>query len=220
MKNSIFSFKIFLPIIVSVIFCTTLFIDLNAQDITNKIIHNQKYSQVRIFIASQQDIQRLANSGLFLDHGIRKDNFFETWLSEAEIKMLQLSGVSYDVTIPDWDSYYNSLPKMTHSQIQDAIQESIDNYNVSHSIYGTMGGHLKWEEAIAKLDSMKAEYPGLISTKFSIGNSYQNRPIWTVRVSNNPEVVSGKPQIWLNGMTHAREPLGMSNILYYMYWLV
>jgi hypothetical protein len=189
-----------------------------AQD--NSIIDNHpKYSQVRIFFTSQQEIQRLANSGLFLDHGIRKGNFFQTWLSEEEIKMLQSSGVSYIVTIPDWDSYYNSLPKMTTDEIQQAIQESVDNYNVSHSIYGTMSGHLKWEEALAKIDSMKIEYPGLISNKFSIGNSYENKPLWTVRVSNNPEVVSGKPQIWLNGITHAREPVGMTNILYFMYWL-
>ena len=219
MKNSISSVRFFLPIVFTIIFCASIFNVLSAQDNLNNNNSQPKYSQVRIFITSQQDIQRLANSGLFLDHVIRKGNFLQTWLSEEEIRMLRSSGVGYDVTIPDWDLYYNSLPKMTSDEIQLAILESIDNYNVSHSIYGTMGGHLKWEEALAKIDSMKIEYPGLISNKFSIGNSYENKPLWTVRVSNNPEVVSGKPQIWLNGMTHAREPLGMSNILYYMYWL-
>ncbi len=36
----------------------------------------------------------------------------------------------------------------------------------------------------------------------------------------NPDAPTGRPEIWLNGVTHAREPLGMSNILYFVYWLV
>ena len=219
MKNSIFSYRILLPIIFTIIFYTSTFNIISGQDNIDNNLLQPRYSQVRIFITSDQDIQRLTNSGLFLDHGIRKDNYIETWLSEEEISMLKFSGIRFEITITDWQSYYNSLPDMSPFEIQQAIQESIDNYNVSHSIYGSMGGHLKWEEVIDKLDSMKAEYPGLISQKYSIGNSYEIKPIWTVRVSNNPEVVTGRPQIWLNGMTHAREPLGMSNILYFMYWL-
>jgi hypothetical protein len=83
-----------------------------------------------------------------------------------------------------------------------------------------MGGHLKWEEAIAKLDSMRLQYPAFVSEKWSIGNSYENRAMWTIRVTKNPDAPTGKPEVWLNGVTHAREPIGMENVFYYLYWLL
>jgi carboxypeptidase T len=177
----------------------------------------EKYSQVRINFTSDLDIQRMEQAGLFLDGGIRKANYFETWLSESEIAMLKNSGVPYQVTVDDWMAYYTSM------QAKNYVSPSImgnDAYTIWHSIYGTMGGHLKWEEAIAKLDSLRLQYPSLVSVKFSYGNSYENRPLWTIRVTKNPDAPTGRPEIWYNGVTHAREPLGMSNVFYYLYWLL
>ena len=177
----------------------------------------EKYSQVRINFTSDFDVQRMANAGLFLDHGSRKGNFFETWLSESEIAMLKNSGVPFQILIDDWMSYYSTA--MQKGVYVNNNVSLTDAYDITHSIYGTMGGHLKWEEAIAKLDSMRLQYPNLISVKFSYGNSYENRPLWTVRVTKNPDAPTGRPEIWLNGVTHAREPMGMMNVFYYLYWL-
>jgi len=181
----------------------------------------EKYSQVRIFATSNADFKKLASVDLHLDGGINKPGYyFETWLSETEIALLNKSGVSYQITIPDWMEYYKSFPKMSEAQVQEAIQQSIRDFNVSHSIYGSMGGHLKVQEMINKLDSLRLQYPTLVSAKWSIGNTYENRPMWTVRVTKNPDNPTGRPEIWLNGVTHAREPLGMENVFYYIYWLV
>jgi len=181
----------------------------------------EKYSQVRIYATTKNDFNRLSLADLHLDGGIHKPGYyFETWLSESEIILLKKSGVPYEITIADWMDYYNSLPQMSPFEIQQALEKSARDYNVIHSIYGTMGGHLKWEEMIQKLDSMRIEYPTLVSQKFSIGNSYQSRPMWTVRVTKNPDSPTGKPEVWYNGLTHAREPLGATNIYYFLYWLL
>lgn len=182
---------------------------------------NEKYSQVRIFATTNYDFQKLTNADLHLDGGIHKPGlYFETWLSESEIELLKKSGVSYQITVADWTEYYNSLPQMTPFEIQKSLEQSARDYNVTHSIYGTMGGHLKWEEMIQKLDSLRIEYPLYVSQKFSIGNSYENRPMWTVRITKNPDAPTGRPEIWYNGLTHAREPVGTSNIFYFLYWLL
>ncbi|MCX6161362.1 MAG: M14 family zinc carboxypeptidase [Ignavibacteriae bacterium] len=210
--KKLFSSSVFLAVI-TIIFT----LNLNAQNTNSQ----EKYSQVRIFAASQNDFSRMGNAGLFLDGGINyKGQYFETWLSESEIKLLQLSGVPYTITIDDWMKYYNSFPKMSQGEIQAAIQKSQQDYNVSHSIYGTMGGHLKVAEMINKLDSLRIQYPSLVSAKWSIGNTYESRPMWTVRITKNPDSPTGRPEIWYNGVTHAREPLAMENVLYYVYWLV
>jgi|WetSurMetagenome_2_1015567.scaffolds.fasta_scaffold40427_2 carboxypeptidase T len=179
---------------------------------------NEKYSQVRIFATSPSDFQKIQNAGLFFDGGIHKPGlYFETWLSESEIAMLKNSGVSYQVTIDDWMQYYNNVHKNSGTPPQLL---NTDAFTISHNIIGTMGGHLKWEEALAKLDSMRLQYPTLVSVKFSYGNSYENRPLWTIRVTKNPDAPTGRPEIWLNGVTHAREPMGMMNVFYYIYWLL
>lgn len=214
-KNIMKIYKIFLFLFVF----TFLFFNLSYSQRDNKS-ELQKYSQVKIFATSDNDFRKMENAGLFLDHGIHKRGlYFETWLSEDEISMLGKSGISYQITIDDWDTYYKNLPKMTPAEVQKAIQESIRDYNVSHSIYGTMGGHLKVAEIINKLDSLRIEYPNLVSVKWSIGNTYEGRPMWTVRITKNPDAPTGRPEIWYNGLTHAREPLSMSNVLYFVYWL-
>ena len=181
----------------------------------------EKYSKIRIFAKSEYDYKKLTAADLHLDGGIRKPGeYFETWLSETEISLLKKSGVAYSVEIEDWMKYYNSLPKMSPAEVQQALTKSAMEYSVTHSIYGTMGGHLKWEEMINKLDSLTLEYPSLVSAKFSIGNSFENRPMWTARITKNPSTPTGRPEIWFNGVTHAREPLGFSNVLYFVYWLL
>jgi len=181
----------------------------------------ERYSKVKIYAVNSADFNRISNAGLNFDGGIHKPGlYFETWLSESEIKMLNNSGVPYSIEIYDWMEYYNSIPQMSPAQIQEALRKSQQDYDITHSIYGTMGGHLKWAEAIGKIDTLAIEYPTLVSAKWSIGNSYESRPMWTVRITKNPSAPTGRPEIWLNGVTHAREPLGMSNVLYFVYWLV
>lgn len=182
----------------------------------------EKYSQVRIYATTRAEFQKIENQGLFFDGGRNKPGqYFETWLSESEIKMLKKSGVSYDITIDDWQTHYEKMQKQNY--VSPEIMQT-DAYTISHSIYGTLGpgnlGHLKWEEAIAKLDSMRQQYPTLVSAKWSIGNSYENRAMWTIRVTKNPDAPTGRPEVWLNGVTHAREPMGMMNVFYYIYWLL
>ena len=180
--------------------------------------NEEKYSQVRIMIKDVSDVERIEKVGLFLDHGINKPGlYFETWLSETEIQLLSNAGVPFQITIDDWASYYQERQRL-NAISSDIIP--IEGFDITHSIYGTMGGHLKWAEAIAKLDSMRNEYPNLVSTKFSIGNSFENRPMWTIRITKNPDSPTGRPEIWYNGVTHAREPMGMMNVFYYLYWLL
>lgn len=178
-----------------------------------------KYSQVRIYASNQSDFKRIADAGLLIDHAVRKTQFADAWLSQDEINLLKKSGVGFEVLVDDWQKYYDALPKMTNSEIQDAISNSKSLYNISHSIYGTMGGFLKYSEVAAKLDSMRLQYPGLISAKFYIDTTINGRKIWTVRVSNNPDITTGRPEIWYHAMIHAREPESMEHLIYYMYWL-
>ncbi|MEZ4385979.1 MAG: M14 family zinc carboxypeptidase [Candidatus Krumholzibacteriia bacterium] len=68
------------------------------------------------------------------------------------------------------------------------------------------GGWHTYSENAAYLDSLRTEYPTLISQKWSIGQTHEFRDIWCVRLSDNPDVdETGEPEILLDTMHHARE---------------
>lgn len=53
-----------------------------------------------------------------------------------------------------------------------------------------------------------AAYPHL-AAMYQIGESaVQRRPIWAIRVSDNPEIDEDEPAVLFNGVQHAREPMG------------
>ena len=86
--------------------------------------------------------------------------------------------------------------------------------------YGSMGGFYTLAEVYANLDSMFALYPNIITQKFSIGTTIEGRPIYAVKISDNPNVNETEPQVFYNSLIHAREPQGMMTIMYYMYYLL
>jgi len=189
----------------------------STQSGTNDV--SPKYSLVKIYAKGEQDMKSIMREGLFFDHAEAHGEYLETWLSEIEIGLLQRSGVRFETEIEDFEKYYNDQ-KILESQVTDVMNNVMDKYAVTHSIMGTMGGYLKLDEVIAKLDSMRLEYPNLISEKFSIGNSFQNRPMWTVRVSNSPNATTGRTEVWIHSLIHAREPMSMQQSIYFIYWLL
>ena len=206
---------------VFLVFVLVCLISLNA--IAQKTLdnENQKYSKVRINSTSSNDFLRMQNAGLYLEGGLNKPgNYFETWLSNDEISMLKKSGVSFQILIDDWKTYYNSIPQMTSSEFKKAMDKSRKEYNVTHNIMGSMAGFLKRQEVINKIDSMRLQYPNLVSAKWSIGMTYENREIWCVRMTKNPDAPTGRPEVFIYALTHAREPTGMESLIYYMYWLL
>ena len=179
-----------------------------------------KHSLLKVYITGEQDVKKINNEGLFFDHLESHDGYIETWLSEEEIQMLRKSGVIYEVIIDDFQRYYEENNKMSSAEMESAMQTAYEQFNISHSIYGTMGGYLTYAEVVNKLDSMRLEYPGLISQKFSIGNTVENREMWTVRVSNDPNTTTGRPEVWFHSLIHAREPMSMEQNIFFIYWLL
>ncbi len=198
--------------------------NLTSDQSNKQLAHNdEKYSEVRIYSTTEQDASRLVNAGLLIDHAVRKPGqFIDTWLSETEMLMLQASGVPYKVLIDDWDTYYNNRQNlMSPSELDAAMREVNERDNISHSIFGTLNnGCLKDTEVVRKLDSLRLEYPTLVSQKFSIGTTYLGKVMWAVRITKNPNAPTGRPEVMYHALIHAREPVSMENQLYFIYWLL
>jgi hypothetical protein len=184
-------------------------------------INAQNYKQVKIYIQSLQDIAELQNAGLEFDHpNVTKDNAVIVFLDDSDFQKLQMTNFSYEVQIDDWFEYYSRQPKLTETEKASVIQHSKDNFGVEGFGFGSMGGFYTLAEAIAQLDSMKSRYSNLITTKTSIGNTIENRPIYMVKISDNPDVDEAEPEILYTALHHAREPQSMMQMIYFMYYLL
>ncbi|GBD88826.1 carboxypeptidase T precursor [bacterium BMS3Abin03] len=181
----------------------------------------QTYKQVKIYIQSQADIQALYSAGFDFDHPYHtKDNAIIVFLDEDDYNRLTSMNYNYEVLIEDWQQYYNNLPQLTDSEKQQMLNESRKNFNITGFEFGSMGGFYTLAELTAELDSMQQLYPNLITTKFPIGYSIENRPIYMVKISDNPTIDEDEPEILYTALHHAREPEGMMQMFYYMNYLL
>ena len=199
--------KYFLSLLLAITFSITL----NAQN----------YKQVKIYIQSLQDVEELQNAGLEFDHSnVTKDNAIIVLIDDDDFQKLQMTNFSYEVQIDDWFDYYSKQPKLTESEKASFIQQSKDNYGVEGFGFGSMGGFYTLAEVISKIDSMRLLYPNLITTKVSIGNSVESRPIYMVKISDNADIDENEPELLYTALHHAREPQSMMQMIYFMYYLL
>ena len=184
------------------------------------------YSKVKVYTdAPHRSLQQLAALGVAVDHGmIAKNQYIITDLSAAELQLARANGYTCEVLMDDVVAHYrqqNTLGAPPDTKAIGWLCNGPRTFAVpQHFALGSMGGYYTWAEMLAILDSMAALYPNLISPKVSIGTSLEGRPIHYVRLSNNPNVDQAKPEVMFNSLHHAREPAGLSQMIFFMWYLL
>ncbi|MDP8904822.1 MAG: M14 family metallopeptidase [Chloroflexota bacterium] len=70
-----------------------------------------------------------------------------------------------------------------------------------------------YAETVAAIDAAVARYPNLVR-KFSIGRSYEGRPLWAAKISDNVGVDENEPEAVFDSLVHGREHLTVEMNLY------
>lgn len=183
------------------------------------IICAQNYKQVKIDNSDRRVIESLGNLGIDHIHKSR-DGSVDFFISfEFYEKFIQL-GIQHVVLIDDWYKHYQEREQASASVLQDQLSKTRQQYNVTMFDYGSMGGFYTLDEVYLKLDEMKNNFPNLITSKDSIGNSYEDRPIYFVKISDRPDEDEDEPEILYTALHHAREPESMMQMIYYMFYLL
>ena len=200
-------------ILLSIFFSVTLLSAVFAQE---------SWQKVKIYSNDlKSDIAMLRKVGVTIDEGFTgKDNSISVFLPASDVEKLRSTGIRFDVVISDWDAYYKSLPVLSPEEQLAVRQQSKQTYGVEGLTYGTMGGFYTLAEIYAQLDSMRARFPNLITQKVAIGTTLENRPIYAVKISDNPDATENEPRALYTALIHAREPAGMMTVIYYMYYLL
>ncbi len=187
----------------------------------------QDYSRAKIF-TNTDGLQRLAEMGIAVDHGIKKqDAFFISDFSKTEIDQMRSAGYVVEILIEDVQKHYNNQNKIPLESTKNVncppqsgstfVPEIPANFNL-----GTMAGFYTYQEFLDEVDAMAAQYPNLISARAPISTflTFENRPIYFIRLSDNPNSEEAEPQVLYSSIHHAREPNSLSQTIFYMWYLL
>ncbi len=185
-------------------------------------ISAQTYKKISINLSSKADITTLMELGIVDKAPVfyKNKSSLQVFVNEKQLQDLNETGLVYSVLINDWQKYYNSLPQMTDAEKDASLAKSRQIYGVKDFGFGSMGGYLTADEVYAKLDEMFQSYSNIITEKDSIGATLLGEPIYAVKISDNPNINEDEPEVFYNSLIHAREPEGMMQLLYFMYYLL
>ena len=176
-----------------------------------------KYHRVHVQIDPLR-LEKLLNNGLDVDHFTyenKKD--FTGEVSDDDVALFKRNGIKVTYLIKDLEKNYQQLNQQVDRQAANARVANVPtpaNFSLGSSSYG---GFYKFADIPLILDRMRALYPNLISVRTSLGNSIQGRPMYMVRISDNPDVDENEPELQLNALHHAREPIGLTQLIFFMW---
>jgi len=184
------------------------------------------YSKVKIFTDNPAKILQLTQLGISLD-GIEyyKGEYCFLELSSSEIEKLRDQNIQYEVVIENLTQYYISKNLNVNIDSLNAlfkVKGSRSNTPTNFHL-GSMGGYLTYNEIITELREMHQLYPDLISDTIPFSNSvatFNGNRIYYSVLSSNAYPSLEKTQILFTALTHAREPAGMQQMIYHMWYLL
>ncbi|MEM7087734.1 MAG: M14 family zinc carboxypeptidase [Bacteroidota bacterium] len=195
------------------------------------------YQRAKISYNQIEDLGRLADLDIPVEHGIHKKGFYIiSEFSISELDRARQNGFQVDVLISDAKAHFlaENAKGITNQPFNPGCEDGNDYTTPVNFELGSMGGYLTYQELLNELDEMAALYPNLITSKENISNfitegepdNSTTPPIggngikW-VKISDNPNSsTEGEPQILYTALHHAREPAGLSQLVFYMWYLL
>ncbi len=199
--------------------------------LNGQTLEPQKYSRVKIFLQKEAMPDFMA-LGFEFDHAHFEHDGLVTTMSESDILLLKDAPYAYEVLIEDETVHFLERNANADFYEDDNKENQRLNFDSPCSKLtstistpaaftpGSMGGYLTLAEMNQKIDDMIAAYPTLISTKENIGNSIEGRPIYAVKISDNPNVDEEEAEVHYNALHHAREPNSMHQLIFFMQYLL
>ena len=188
-----------------------------------------KFSRVKI-LANNQELQQIASAGICIDHGQLKQN---TWviteISEKDIISIKEMGLSVEILIDDLAAFYAG---QNDGNQKNAVSSFLGNADCSGNCQawpqpqnfqlGSFAGFFTLQEVMSNLDSMTSKFPQLVSVRQLVGSgtTHEGRSIYYIKISDNPSVDENEPEILYNSLHHAREAESISQLIYFMWYLL
>jgi carboxypeptidase T len=194
-----------------------------------------KYSRVKVDLTTTK-ISAIAKLGLEADHGVyAKGRHLINDFSKKEIALLKANNINFEILIEDVQAYYiaqneghshegheHGAGARSGGDCGAGVGPAYDYVTPANYEFGSMGGYYTYDELLTELDEMAALYPNLISAKEPVENitTHEGRPIYWLRLSDNPNVEEDEPEVFYNAAHHAREANSVSQLVFYLWYLL
>ncbi len=166
------------------------------------VFANDIYQSIRLYNPSSTNLSIVANLGIPLDHvGGKKGIYLDLICTEDQSSELMSYGLQVDVLISNLTAHYKERNRPA----------TLRNFPL-----GSMQGNYTWEELNNRFDELLNLYPNIISERLVIGQSIEGRNVWAFKVSDNPNQDEDEPEVLYTSLIHAREPLSMMNLFYFV----
>ena len=159
--------------------------------LTSQIFSSEILKQVKIYYEDKEQIINLLN--MHLDKVSEGQDYIEVIITQQELNNIQSEGYQTEI-----------------------IQDDIVSFYQSRMAAKDMGGWKTLDEINTYIDNLIANYPTIVSSKISIGQSLEGRDIWAFKISDNPNVNEDEPEVFFNALHHAREVITPEVLIYFI----
>ncbi len=186
----------------------------------------ETYKRMQVSIPTPESVETLRSLGVDISHSIiKRGQYIESNFSPWEQEQIKSAGLEYKVLFKDMGEYHtqkrqNNLFKSGGVQIR-ACSDAETKYKTPENFaLGTYGGFFTYEELLVHLDNMHNSFPNLISPRSPISDflTHEDRPIFYNIITS--DVGENKRQLLFTAIHHAREPMSMTQMVFFMYYLL
>lgn len=180
-----------------------------------------KYYKIKIINPDKTKMDFLARAGMALDEWRPDGPDVIAHVNEKELAVFRSAGISFRILIDDLSRYYEERNQMTRKEINELQDVMRKKYGVEGFKFGSMGGYLTYDQIRYEIDTMIMRYPNLIKQDNFYGYTLDGNYILAYKISKNPNINdTNKTEVMYNGLIHAREPMSMMSLIYFMYYLL
>ncbi|MCX6147446.1 MAG: M14 family zinc carboxypeptidase [Candidatus Kapabacteria bacterium] len=176
----------------------------------------EKFSKVQIKLDSIYTVSKINEMGIDLEGAIIKEGLYiNTVVNQYELSNLNKLNLIEFVEIEDLENYY--LENASKYKINDSKSNQLSDLN--NFKLGSLGGYYTLDEIYENFDKMILAFPNIVS-KEVIGKSYLNKDLYAYKFHlENAEFI--KPdEILYTSLHHAREPQGVTTIIFFLWHLL
>jgi carboxypeptidase T len=150
---------------------------------------------VRVYVKSDDEAARLAAMDLDVASSLRGSHI-DVVADGDELYRIHAGGFRTDILIDDLQAYMDSI------------------------LGDGMGAYHTYSEMTEELHTVARLHPDIARVD-SIGRTYENRAIWAIKISDNPEIDDpAEKDVMFVGLHHAREIATPEVVLYLMNYLI
>lgn len=187
-------------------------------------IGQEVYQKVKIYYTDKEELHKIVQLAE-LDHfNNRKNQWIVAEIPQRFVSLLQENGFQTEVEIEDLKAHIESYTTegKTVTSKTDPCQKDLNIKTPENYRQGSMAGFLTYDEVMEELDKMHRLYPHLITERAPIDTfkTHENRVIYHLRMSDNPDTDEGENTVLYTALHHAREPGSMQQTIFFMWYLL